>query len=242
MFNAVQANIVLDFIAGGDGDSAGFLADDKGDTVRFFRDADAGAMARAEKAQQLRIHGEREKAGGRGGAIALNDNGAIMHGGAGIKDRQQEVSRDPGVQRDAAFDKRPQADFAFDDNQGANLLVRKLLERQEQFFNGFAAMETASEADDAALPDPGQEAANLALEHDDHAEGGIRSECGQYGSEHLQLGVHRAKIDHDEYEEAGENGGGAPAADNDDELVDDERGNQNIERRGPGETGHSRQN
>ena len=77
--NATGTNLVYSTILGGS-------FDDHGQAIRFFRDSERGPMPRAELAYQQWVGRQRQKAGCRSDAVALNQNRAIVQRPARLED------------------------------------------------------------------------------------------------------------------------------------------------------------
>ena len=73
------------FVRPDERDESRLFGDDDGDGVRVFRDADGGAVARAEVFRETRVQRERQKAGGRGDAVARTTTAPSCSGVAGLK-------------------------------------------------------------------------------------------------------------------------------------------------------------
>ena len=73
-------DVVVNFASEGIGDGAGFLADDDGEDVELFRDADGGAVAQAEVGVDVESRGDGQDAAGGEDAVAAGDDGAVVEG------------------------------------------------------------------------------------------------------------------------------------------------------------------
>ena len=90
--------------------------------VRVLGDADGGAVAAAQLARELRVHGQGQEAGGGGHAVALDDHRAVVQRRARVEDADEQVVGDEGVEGDAGLDVAAQAHVALDDHDGARAL------------------------------------------------------------------------------------------------------------------------
>jgi hypothetical protein len=116
LVDALERDVHLQFSESGDRDPARLFGDNQSHAVRFFGDADGGAVARTQRAHQHGVHAERKETGGGGGAAVLDDDRAVMESTARLENGKEEIVRDGRVEADAALDEGAQADLAFDDN------------------------------------------------------------------------------------------------------------------------------
>ena len=70
--------------------------------------------------RELRVDRDREEAGRRGGAVALDDDGAVVERRLRVEDREQEVVGDDRVEPDAALDVVPKPDVPLEDEDRAD--------------------------------------------------------------------------------------------------------------------------
>ncbi len=154
-----------------DRDQPRFLAHHDRQAIGLLGDADAGAMPRTGFRGKRRIHAQRKKTCGGADAVLLDDHGAIVQRCAWKKDRKQQVTRNLGIEPDAAFDKRSQPDIALENDQGSGMLSRQRPDRQQNLRGGFRAPVAAEETLSAeAREGP----ADFRLKQNDNCDGGIR--------------------------------------------------------------------
>src|SRR5690606_13674831 len=68
---------------------------------------------------------QRQEYRSRRNAFMLNDDRSVMQRRRRVEDRHQQVVAHPRIKLQACVDKIPQADIAFDDDQGASFLARQ---------------------------------------------------------------------------------------------------------------------
>ena len=149
----LDGEIALNAPAEREADGSGFFGADDSDSVGFFGDADAGAMASAELRGQQRIHGKRKEAGSGGDAIFLHDDGSVMERGAGTKNRCEQVVGQAGIERNSALDVGAKTDFAFDHDQSSGLMLGKKIGGKDDVIVGIALRRRSAEEGQAAARD-----------------------------------------------------------------------------------------
>lgn len=193
-------------------------------------------MAGAELGHQQRIGGQRKEAGSRGDAIALNDDGAIVQGAAGMKDGAEQVARDDGVEIDAAFDEGAESDLAFDYDEGADAGLGEASDGEHDFLAELAAFELA-DAEEWAAAETGKGAAEFGLEHHDERDGRVGRERGEDGMEELEVRPDRNAIDRGEDAKAEQDVNGAAAANDHQGLIDEDSDDDDVDGGGDAEVG-----
>ena len=121
-------------------DDAGLLGDDDGHRVVLFRQAERRAMTGSQVAADARVHRQREKAGGRGHAIALHDRRTVMERRPRLKDPRQQIVGDHRVERNAALDVIAQSDLPLDDDDRADAPRRQRGRRHDQLLDRFVGL------------------------------------------------------------------------------------------------------
>jgi hypothetical protein len=150
---------------------------------------------------------------------------------AGLKNGNQQVTRDEGLQSDAALNKGTEADVAFEDDQCADMLIRQFFHGQQNFGDGLWGAEPRGQAQEAAAAKARQSAADFGLEKYDHGQADVRHDEGKQRAESRQAGPngHHVKDSHDH--NAGEYVAGARAADHHEALIHKEGYDQNVDDR-----------
>src|SRR5579872_547477 len=165
----LDGQVTLDSAANGKADGSGFFRADYGDGIRFFGDADAGAMAGTELRREQWVHREGKKTGSGGNAIFLHDDRAIVQRSAWTEDRRQQIVGKASIQRNAAFDVGAQADLAFNDDQGSGLMLGEKIRRQHDVIVGIALGRGRAQERKASTK-IGEDVTNLRLENHDQSE------------------------------------------------------------------------
>src|SRR6201997_3898009 len=162
----IDGEVALDLAADSEADGSGVFRTNDGDGVRFFGDADAGAVPGAELRGEQRIHGKGKKARGCGNAIFLDDHRTVVQGSAGAEDSGEEIVGKASIERYAAFDVGAQSDFTFDDDQGAGLVLGEKVGGQHDVVVGITFGRGRAE-ERQAPSEIGENVANLRLENHD---------------------------------------------------------------------------
>ena len=102
-----------------------------------------------------------------------------------MENRTQQIARNQGIQRHAAFDEGPQTDFTLHDDQSAGFVLNQLLHREDDLVHYLAAFELPPESQPANASDAGQQPADFGLKHNDQSDGGIRSQGRQHRTEQI---------------------------------------------------------
>src|ERR1051325_1289874 len=113
-----------------DGDRGRLFRDDQHGRVRFFREPERRAMARAQRFVgdfELR---ERQHAPRPDDLIAADQDRAVVQRRIRREDRRQQVRGDLGFHRYAGSDELLEPDVAFDRDDGARAGARQAVERQ----------------------------------------------------------------------------------------------------------------
>ena len=105
-----------------------------------------------------------------------------------MEDCTNQIARDGRIQRHTAFNERSQAYIALDDDERASLLLRHLLEREQDLFHHFAPLELPAEPQPSAAPDARQQPPYFGLEHHDQRDSRVWREACQHGAQQLELG------------------------------------------------------
>ena len=79
-------------------------------------------MPRAKVFTQSWFHRQRQKAGGSGNPVVLNNNRSIMQRHRRIEDRHEQIVRKRRIDSDAAFDVGLQPDIPLNDDQSPGLI------------------------------------------------------------------------------------------------------------------------
>ena len=98
-------------------------------------------MPRTQLCRKHWIHGQRQKAGRRRNPIFLYDDGTVVQRRTGTKNGGQQIVGQLRVQRNSAFDIGTQSDFALNHDEGAGLVLRKKIGRQNDVVIGVAFRE-----------------------------------------------------------------------------------------------------
>ncbi len=108
-FNASGVERSLDLAVECDADASGLLGHDDGNGIILFGQPDRGAMPRAKVSREQRVDGQRKEARGRGDAIVLHDDGAIVQRRFRLKDAHEQIVGKHRVERKPCFDVIAQA-------------------------------------------------------------------------------------------------------------------------------------
>ena len=114
----VVGEIAFEFSVDGEADVAGFFADDDGDGVTFFCNADAGPVAETERAVAEFLLADGENAGGRGEAFVADDEAAVVQGGLGVEDGEGEFLGEFAIDGDAGVEVFVELDIPLDGEKG----------------------------------------------------------------------------------------------------------------------------
>src|SRR5688572_2712192 len=97
-------------------------------------------MSSAELRAPQRIHAERKEACRRNNPILATDNSAVMQGAAALKNSNQQVVSQRGLQGNAAFRVRTKRRLTFQNHQCADSLGSQPAERQDDVFKCLARL------------------------------------------------------------------------------------------------------
>ncbi len=194
------------------------------------RQADGRAMPRPELAAHTRVDGQRQEAGGRGDAVLLEDDRAVVQRRAGLEDRHQQVVGQLRVERDAALDVVAQADLTLDRDDRARLLRRQHRGRDDDFLDRLVGRFLAVEiAEERRLAEVRQRAADVGLEDDDRRKRDVDQHVADHPVERLQRRQPRHVEETDDQQRARRHLDRASSPDQFEELVDQDRDDRDVE-------------
>ena len=165
----VGVEAALDLAVGHHRHAAGFLRNHDRDRIIFFRQTDRRPMARPELLAEPRVDRQRQKTGRGRHAIVLHDDRAVVERRRGLKNAQQQIVRQQGVERNAALDVVAQADLALERDDGADALRRQHARGDHQLFDRFLGRLRLGEIpEERRAAQMRERAADVGLkEHDD---------------------------------------------------------------------------
>jgi hypothetical protein len=232
-FAQVQAG--SEFSESGHGNTARFFGNHQRQTVGLLGDADGRAVARAEAGRHRRIDGQRQKAVGGRDPVLLHDHRAIVQGAARMKDGQQQVARQLGVQPHAAFDEGAQSDVPLDHDQRAGFIRGQAAHRDQDIFGELGPLVAAREP--ALASQARQRAADLGLEQYDYGQRQVRHDIRKHRAQRFQARIQRDHIQRHHDQDADQNVAGAGALDDHQGLIDQERDHQDVDDAGGRQAG-----
>src|SRR5439155_22462411 len=124
-------------------------------------------------------------AGRSGHAVTLHNYGAIVERPMWLEDGAQQIARDDSVEAHPALRKGPQPGFSLHDDQGADLLLRKLARGEQDLFGYLPALEL-SEPGKRAPSDASEHSPDLRLEHHDDRETRKRGQSRKQRAEQFE--------------------------------------------------------
>src|SRR5262249_35527100 len=92
-------------------------------------------MARSELLAEPWVDGEREKARRRRDAVFLDDHRAVVQRRRRLKDADQQIVSEDGIERDPPFDVVPQPDLPLDRDDGADALRGEHARRHDELLD-----------------------------------------------------------------------------------------------------------
>ena len=187
-------------------------------------------MARSELAAQSRVDRQRQKARGRGGAIALHDHRAVMQRRRRLKDADQQIVGELGIERNAALDVVAKADRSLDHDDGAGLLRRQGGRRHHQLLDRVVVADLAIEPpEQPAAAEMDERAADVGLQQHDGREHDVADDVADQPVERLELQAPRQVEQADDRGDADRHLHRARAADELQQLVNHDRDDQDVE-------------
>src|SRR6185295_5327455 len=127
-----------------------------------------GAVPSAQLTADLRVDRQRQKARRRGNPVFLDDNGAVVQGGSGGKNRHQQIVGQHRIERNAALDVIPQPNLALDRDDGPDLLRRQHRGGDDDLLDGLVGRLLAVEVTKKRrLTEVRQRATYVRLKNDD---------------------------------------------------------------------------
>lgn len=162
--------ITLDFSVNAEGDVACFFADDDRDGVGGFGDADGGAVPEPHGTVAEFFLADGKDAACGVDAVVCEDNSAVMEGGFGVKDGEEEGLAEFALDEFARFGVVGEVDAALDGEEGAEAFFGEGDDTVgERFEDGLLL--AVVEAEEARAPEAGEGVAELGLENDEQREG-----------------------------------------------------------------------
>ncbi len=138
------------------------------------------------------IHRERQEARGGSDAILLDDHCPVVQRRAVLKDRDQQVVADLGVQRDTAFRVVAQADLALDGDDRAGALARQHLRGDGDFLDGLVhRLALGQVAEKRRAAQVRQRAADIGLKQHDRRKDDVADQIADQPVHRLELGQPR---------------------------------------------------
>jgi hypothetical protein len=199
-FEGGGIEIAFDRAVVAEGNHAGFLADDDDDGIGFLAESEAGAVAEAEVAVEVGALGDGEDAGAGEEAFAAQDESAVVQGGFGMEEGDDQFGAQEAVERNAAFGPGVEGEIAFDGDECPELAVGEVEGEFAEDLDGFAVL--AAEGEEGAFAEGGGDAAEFGLEDDDEGEEregrGIAQQPVEHGEvQHLRQQEHGERSDQD---------------------------------------------
>ena len=191
-------------------------------------------MTRAEIAADARVHRERQEARSGRDAIALNDHGAVVQRRAWLKDARQQVVGDHRVERDAALDVVAKADLPLEDDDGAGAARGEVGRGGHQLLDRFIRVLGALEvAEERRAAEVRERTPDVGLEQHDDREDHVGGEVSNDPVDGLELQPLREEIEQQDEAGAERHLRRARAADQQQQLVHENRDDADVQRVGP---------
>ncbi len=186
-------------------------------------------MAGAEVLRQLRVLGQGQVAGRGGDPVALDDHRAVVGRGLGNEKADQQVERHDGVEVDAVVDVVSEALQPLDDDQGADLAVGERGGRQRDLVEGRGHLALIAPTEQRRRAEHGQSAPNLVLEEHDDGDRKHRQKRLERGGERSELEETRHVVGDHQDQDADQDLDLAGTADQEQQVVDDERHQHHVD-------------
>jgi hypothetical protein len=156
--------------------------------------------------------------------------GFSEQGGTGPEDCEEQVVGKFRVEGNPAFDVSPQTRFAFDNDESADAVLRKIFGgHHDVVIQGFGVVRGKFQ-DGKIPPDARQRAPDFRLEQDDQGDRHVGQKRGQQPLDHLQSRPLRAAVKQHQQSDGHQHLHGARALQQLQHIVNQHRDNQDVER------------
>ena len=222
---------------------ARLLGHDDRDGVVLLGEPERGAMSGAQLAAHARVDRQRQEAGRRRDAVALDDHGAVVQRRAGLEDAGQQVVGHGRIERNATLDVVAQANLPLDDDDRADAARGQRGGRHHQLLDRLIVARRALEVpEERRAAEVRQRAPDVRLEQHDDRKDHVGGQVANHPVDRLELEPPREEKQTDEEAAAQRHLHRARAADEQQQLVDQDRDQRDVEQIRPGDGGTLRRN